>query len=162
MIRSATPTDVPAILQLIRDLAAYERQPDAVKATVEGLTATLFGAAPTAETIVAELDGAAVGMAVFFTNYSTWSGRNGLYLEDLYVRPEARGTGLGKALLARIAQIATGRGHARVDWSVLDWNTPAIDFYRAIGARPQDEWTVYRLDGEALAKLAGDAPTRPE
>ena len=156
-IRPATPADVPAILGLIRDLAAYERQPDAVNATVDGLTATLFGAHPSAEAIIAEAGGAVAGMALFFTNYSTWSGRNGLYLEDLYVRPEARGTGLGKALLARVARIAVGRGCPRVDWSVLDWNAPAIDFYRAIGAKAQDEWTVYRLEGDALARLGGDA-----
>lgn len=161
-IRPATFADVPVILDLIRGLAAYEREPDAVEATVELLTATLIGPAPSAEALVAELGGAVVGVAVFFTNYSTWSGRNGLYLEDFFVTPEARGTGLGKALLVRIARIAVDRGCARVDWSVLDWNQPAIDFYRAIGAKPQDEWTMYRLDGEALAKLGGDAPTPSE
>ncbi len=157
-IRPATPADVPAILQLIVDLAVYEREPDAVKATVAGLTETLFGAAPTAEAIVAEggvaeADGAVLGMALFFTNYSTWSGRNGIYLEDLYVTPDARGSGLGKALLRRLAALAVERGCARLEWSVLDWNAPAIGFYRSIGAVPKDEWTVYRLDGEALARL---------
>ena len=151
MIRPANPADVPVILDLIRGLAAYEREPDAVEATVELLTATLFGSAPSAEALVAELDGGVVGVAVFFTNYSTWSGRNGLYLEDLFVTPEARGTGLGKALLVRLAQIAVERGCARVDWSVLDWNTPAIEFYRSLGAVAKDEWTVFRLDGDALA-----------
>lgn len=152
-IRKATPADIPAILQLIVDLAVYEREPDAVKATVAGLTATLFGPTPSAEAIVAELAGAVVGVALFFTNFSTWSGRNGIYLEDLYVRPEARGTGLGKALLQRLAALAVARGCARVEWSVLDWNAPAIDFYRSLGAVPKDEWTVYRLDGDALARF---------
>ena len=152
-IRPATPADISAILQLIRDLAAYEREPDAVKATVAGLTATLFGPTPSAEAIVAELAGAVVGVALFFTNFSTWSGRNGIYLEDLYVRPEARGTGLGKALLQRLAALAVARGCARVEWSVLDWNAPAIDFYRSLGAVPKEEWTVYRLDGDALARF---------
>ena len=152
-IRPATPADISAILQLIRDLAAYEREPDAVKATVAGLTATLFGPTPSAEAVVAELAGAVVGVALFFTNFSTWSGRNGIYLEDLYVRPEARGTGLGKALLQRLAALAVARGCARVEWSVLDWNAPAIDFYRSLGAVPKEEWTVYRLDGDALARF---------
>ena len=156
-IRPATPADVPAVLQLIRDLAAYEREPDAVKATVEMLTATLFGPTPSAEAIVAEVDGVVVGMALFFTNYSTWSGRNGVYLEDLYVRPEARGAGLGKALLVELARLAVERGCARVEWSVLDWNAPAIAFYCSIGAVPKDEWTVYRLDGDALAALGAAA-----
>ena len=152
-IRPAIPADVPAILQLIVDLAVYEREPDAVKGTVARLTATLFGPTPSAEAIVAEFAGAVVGVALFFTNYSTWSGRNGIYLEDLYVRPEARGTGLGKALLQRLAALAVARGCARVEWSVLDWNAPAIDFYRSLGAVPKDEWTVYRLDGDALARF---------
>jgi GNAT superfamily N-acetyltransferase len=154
-IRPATPADVATILDLIRELAAYEREPDAVKATVESLYGTLFGPTPSAEAIVAEAEGAVVGVALFFTNYSTWSGKNGIYLEDLYVRPEARGTGLGKALLQRLAAMAVARGCARVEWSVLDWNAPAIDFYRALGAVPKDEWTVYRLDGDALAAFGG-------
>ncbi len=154
LIRKATPADVGDILQLIRDLAAYEREPDAVRATVESLYATLFGPTPTAEAIVTESGGEIVGMALYFTNFSTWSGRDGLYLEDLYVRPEARGSGLGKALLQRLARIAVARGCARVEWSVLDWNTPALDFYRSLGARPMNEWTVHRLDGDALATFA--------
>lgn len=153
-IRKAVPSDVATILDLIRDLAVYEREPDAVQATVESLYGTLFGPTPTAEAIVAEIDGEVVGMALFFTNFSTWSGRDGLYLEDLYVKPEARGTGLGKALLQRLARIAVARGCARVEWSVLDWNTPAIDFYRSLGARAMSEWTVHRLDGDALATFA--------
>ncbi len=152
-IRKATPADLGDILQLIRDLAAYEREPDAVQATVESLYGTLFGPTPTAEAIVAEVDGEVVGMALYFTNFSTWSGRDGLYLEDLYVRPEARTTGLGKALLRRIARIAVSRGCARVEWAVLDWNAPAIDFYNSLGARAMSEWTVYRLDGDALARF---------
>ncbi len=153
-IRKATPADLGDILQLIRDLAAYEREPDAVKATVESLYGTLFGPTPTAEAIVAEVDGEIVGVALYFTNFSTWSGRDGLYLEDLYVKPEARGTGLGKALLRRIARIAVTRGCARVEWSVLDWNTPARAFYEALGAKAMSEWTVHRLDGDALAAFA--------
>ena len=157
-IRKATPADLGDILQLIRDLAAYEREPDAVKATVESLYGTLFGPTPTAEAIVAdggdEFGGEVVGVALYFTNFSTWSGRDGLYLEDLYVRPEARGTGLGKALLRRLARIAVARGCARVEWSVLDWNEPAIRFYRSLGAVAKDEWTVYRLDGDALRSFA--------
>lgn len=151
LIRKATPADLGDILQLVRDLAAYEREPDAVKATVESLHGTLFGPTPSAEAIVAEVEGKVVGMALYFTNFSTWSGRNGVYLEDLYVAPEARGTGLGKALLQRLARIAVARGCARVEWSVLDWNTPAIEFYRSLGAVAKDEWTVFRLDGDALA-----------
>lgn len=153
-IRKAVPSDIAIILDLIRDLAAYEREPDAVQATVESLCGTLFGPTPTAEAIVAEVAGEVVGMALYFTNFSTWSGRDGLYLEDLYVRPEARGTGLGRALLQRLARIAVARGCARVEWSVLDWNTPALDFYRSLGAKPMNEWTVHRLDGAALAAFA--------
>ena len=153
-IRKATPADLGDILQLIRDLAAYEREPDAVQATVESLHGTLFGPTPTAEALVAEIDGQVVGMALYFTNFSTWSGRDGLYLEDLYVRPEARGTGLGKALLQRLARIAVARGCARVEWAVLDWNTPAIDFYRSLRAKAMSEWTVHRLDGDALTAFA--------
>lgn len=153
IVRRATVADVAAILALIRDLAAYEREPDAVETTVDMLRATLFGPTPSAEAIVAEVDGAVVGLALYFTSYSTWSGRDGLYLEDLYVTPEARARGLGKALLARIARIAVSRGCARVEWAVLDWNVAAIDFYTSLGAKPKDEWTVYRLDGDALARL---------
>ncbi len=153
-IRPATPTDVPAILQLITDLATYEREPDAVHATVAGLTETLFGPTPHAECVVAEHDGSVAGLALFFTNFSTWSGKPGLYLEDLYVSPSARGTGLGRALLQHLAALAVERGYARFEWSVLDWNEPAIGFYKSLGARPMDEWTVFRLDGDALAKLA--------
>ena len=153
-IRRATAADVGDILRLIRELAAYEREPDAVHATVDSLTATLFGPTPSAEALVAEVDGEVVGLALFFTNFSTWTGRAGLYLEDLYVAPHARGTGLGKALLQRLARIAVGRGCARLEWSVLDWNQPAIDFYRSLGAKAMSEWTVHRLDGAALERFA--------
>ncbi|MBV8971009.1 MAG: GNAT family N-acetyltransferase [Sphingomonadaceae bacterium] len=153
-LRRATAADVGDILRLIRELAAYEREPDAVHATVDSLTATLFGPTPSAEALVAEVDGEVVGLALFFTNFSTWTGRAGLYLEDLYVAPHARGTGLGKALLQRLARIAVGRGCARLEWSVLDWNQPAIDFYRSLGAKAMSEWTVHRLDGAALERFA--------
>ena len=153
-IRPTTPADVPVLMQLIRDLAVYEREPDAVKATEPQLHEALFGTRPVAEAVLAEHDGAAVGMALFFTNFSTWEGRAGLYLEDLFVKPEARGLGIGKALLVHLAGIAVARDYARFEWSVLDWNEPAIGFYEALGARARDEWTVMRVDGDALAKLA--------
>ena len=153
-IRPTTPADVPVLMQLIRNLAVYEREPDAVKATEPQLHEALFGTRPVAEAVLAEHDGAAVGMALFFTNFSTWEGRAGLYLEDLFVKPEARGLGIGKALLVYLAGIAVARGYARFEWSVLDWNEPAIGFYKALGARARDEWTVMRVDGDALAKLA--------
>ena len=155
MIRAATSADIPAIHRLIVELAIYEREPDAVKATHDDLHAALFGARAVAECVLAEVDGVAVGLALFFTNFSTWTGKPGLYLEDLFVMPEARGRGLGKALLVHLAGIAVARGYGRFEWSVLDWNTPAIEFYRALGARPMDEWTVMRVDGAALKALAG-------
>ncbi|MEN9933164.1 MAG: hypothetical protein RIS17_1737 [Pseudomonadota bacterium] len=154
MIRAATPADIPAIHRLIVELAIYEKEPDAVKATHDDLAAALFGARPVAECVLAETAGEAVGMALFFTNFSTWTGKPGLYLEDLFVMPSARGQGLGKALLVHLAGIAVARGYGRFEWSVLDWNAPAIGFYKALGARPMDEWTVMRVDGEALATLA--------
>jgi GNAT superfamily N-acetyltransferase len=155
MIRAATSADIPAIHRLIVELAIYEREPDAVKATHDDLHAALFGPRAVAECVLAEADGVAVGLALFFTNFSTWTGKPGLYLEDLFVMPEARGQGLGKALLVHLAGIAVARGYGRFEWSVLDWNTPAIEFYRALGARPMDEWTVMRVDGAALRALAG-------
>lgn len=154
MIRAATPADIPAIHRLIVELAIYEKEPDAVKATHEDLERALFGARPVAECVLAEVDGQAVGLALFFTNFSTWTGKPGLYLEDLFVMPSARGAGLGKALLVHLAGIAVARGYGRFEWSVLDWNTPAIGFYQALGARPMDEWTVMRVDGDALKALA--------
>ncbi|KLD71534.1 GNAT family N-acetyltransferase [Xanthomonas pisi] len=153
-IRPATPDDVPLLHELITALAIYEREPDAVKATPEDLHASLFGDGATAHALICEQDGQALGFAVYFFNYSTWLGRNGLYLEDLFVRPEARGKGAGLRLLRYLAQLAVQRGCGRFEWSVLDWNQPAIDFYQAVGARPMDGWTVYRLDGERLAAFA--------
>lgn len=154
MIRPATPADVPTILALVRELAAFEREPDAVEATEPMLAQALFGEPPAAEAVVAEEDGATVGFALFFHNFSTWTGRRGLYLEDLYVTPPARGRGVGKMLLRHLAALAVERGCARFEWSVLDWNADAIAFYRSVGAVGMDEWTVQRLSGEALARLA--------
>jgi len=153
-IRTTTEADVPVILRLIRDLATYERAPDAVVATEAGLREVLFGAKPSAEVLLALENGEPVGFAVFFHNFSTWLGRPGLYLEDLFVRPEERGKGYGRALLERLAQIAQERGCGRMEWAVLDWNDPAIEFYRKLGAAPMDEWTVFRLTEEGIAKLA--------
>jgi GNAT superfamily N-acetyltransferase len=153
-IRTTTEADVPVIRELIRDLATYERAPDAVVATEAGLREVLFGAKPAAEVLLALENGEPVGFAVFFHNFSTWLGRPGLYLEDLFVRPEKRGKGYGRALLARLAQIAKQRGCGRMEWAVLDWNDPAIQFYRKLGAQPLDEWTVFRLTEEGIAALA--------
>jgi GNAT superfamily N-acetyltransferase len=154
-VRPATPADVPTILRFVRDLAEYEREPDAVEATEPMLHDALFGTSAAAEAVIAERDGQPIGFALFFHNFSTWKGRRGLYLEDLYVTPEARGSGAGRALLAHLAALALDRGCARFEWSVLDWNAPAIGFYRAIGAVGMEEWTVQRLEGAALARLAG-------
>lgn len=154
-IRSATHADVPTILRFIRELAAYEREPDAVEATEASLALALFGEHPAAEAVIAEDAGVAVGFALFFHNFSTWTGRRGLYLEDLYVTPDARGQGAGRALLAHLARLALDRGCARFEWSVLDWNTPAVEFYRKIGAVPMEEWTIQRVTGDALVNLAG-------
>ncbi|MFI6769579.1 GNAT family N-acetyltransferase [Streptomyces sp. NPDC050355] len=154
MIREATPDDVPVILAMIGELAAYERAPEAAQATEPQLKEALFGAQPAAFALIAEADGAPVGFALWFRNFSTWTGTHGVYLEDLYVRPEARGGGHGKALLAALAKICVDRGYERFEWSVLDWNEPSIGFYRSIGAQPMDEWTVFRLTGEALHDLA--------
>ncbi|WP_084584537.1 GNAT family N-acetyltransferase [Sphingomonas azotifigens] len=155
-IRFATPADVPQILAFVRELADYEREPDAVLATEPMLEAALFGPRPAAEAVIAEsAEGAPLGFALFFQNFSTWTGLPGMYLEDLYVTPAARGAGVGKALLRHLADIAVTRGYARFEWSVLDWNQPAIDFYRAMGAIGMEEWTVQRVTGEALLALAG-------
>ena len=153
-IRPATAADIADIHRLIVELAIYEKEPDAVKATHADLQRALFGDRPVAECLLAEAAGTAVGMALFFTNFSTWTGKPGLYLEDLFVMPSARGAGLGKALLVELARTALARGYARFEWSVLDWNAPAIGFYRALGAKPMDEWTVMRVDGDALTALA--------
>ena len=154
-IRKATEADVPTILGLIRDLAEYERAPDAVVATEAGLRDVLFGAKPSAEVLLALENEEPAGFAVYFFNFSTWLGRPGLYLEDLFVRPEKRGKGYVRALLVRLAQIAQERGCGRMEWAVLDWNDPAIQFYRKLGAQPMDEWTVFRLTEEGIARLAG-------
>ncbi|MGG2458639.1 GNAT family N-acetyltransferase [Streptomyces sp. RGM 3693] len=158
MIREATPDDVPVILTMIGELAAYERVPEAAQATEPQLKEALFGPQPAAFALIAEDAGEPVGFALWFRNFSTWTGTHGVYLEDLYVRPEARGGGHGKALLAALAQICVARGYQRFEWSVLDWNEPSIGFYRSIGARPMDEWTVFRLTGDALHALADTAP----
>jgi GNAT superfamily N-acetyltransferase len=152
-IKPATVTDVPVILRLIRELAEYERAPDEAVATEQQLREVLFGEKPAAEVLLALEGGAAVGFAVYFFNFSTWLGRPGLYLEDLFVRPEVRGKGYGRALLVRLAQIARERGCGRMEWAVLDWNEPAIQVYRKLGATPMDEWTVFRLTRDGIARL---------
>lgn len=157
-IRWATPADIPLILSLVRELAEYERAADQVVATEAGLREHLFGGGkPAAECLIGELDGAPQGFALFFTNFSTWVASTGIYLEDLFVRPAARGRGLGKALLTRVAAIAVERGCRRFDWAVLDWNASAIEFYKSLGAQPLTEWTIFRVTGEALNRLAADA-----
>ena len=150
ILRPAEPGDETVLLELIIELAAYERAADAVEATPERLAKSLFGVHAAAEAVLAERRGSVVGFALFFTNFSTWVGRPGLYLEDLYVRESERGQGVGKALLLHLAAIARERNYGRMEWSVLDWNQPAIDFYRGLGAVAMDDWTVYRLDRAAL------------
>ena len=153
-IRPATADDVPLIRQLIAELAEYERLADAAVATDDGLREQLFSAQPAAEVLIGEVDGEAAGFALFFHNFSTFLGKRGLYLEDLFVRPAFRGSGLGRHLMASLARIAVQRDCGRFKWSVLDWNAPAIGFYRTLGAVGMDEWTVQRLEGEALHALA--------
>jgi len=157
MIRIATPDDVPVIHSLIRELAEYEKALEEARATPEQLHEALFGENPAAYAHIAQDDttGEPVGFSVWFLNFSTWRGVHGIYLEDLYVRPSARGGGHGKALLTELARICVERGYQRLEWSVLNWNKPAIGFYESLGARPQDEWTVYRLTDGALAELGG-------
>jgi GNAT superfamily N-acetyltransferase len=150
-VREARESDIDRIRQLIVDLATYERAAHEVKTTTEQLRVALFGPQPAAYALVAEMDHAVVGFALYFRNFSTWEGVHGLYLEDLYVMPQYRGSGLGKGLLLSLAELAVERGYARLEWAVLDWNQPAIDFYRSLGAVAMDEWTVYRLSGEALS-----------
>jgi len=157
ILRPATRADVPVLVQLIGDLATYEREPDAVEVDEVMLADALFTDAPVVFATVADEDGEVLAMAIHFRNFSTWTGRVGIYLEDLYVRPEARGRGVGRALLVDLARTAAGHGYGRVDWSVLDWNESALAFYRSIGARPLDGWTGYRLDGDALVALAAQA-----
>lgn len=152
----ATERDVPLILQMIRDLAEYERMADLVVATEAGLRDALFGARPDAEVIFAYAGDRPAGFALFFHNFSTFVGCRGLYLEDLFVRPEFRGAGIGKRLLVELARIAVARGCGRLEWSVLDWNEPAIGFYRRLGARPMDDWTIFRVSGDALTRLAAE------
>lgn len=161
VLRPARPGDEPGILACIRELAEYEREPDAVETTEADLTAALFGEHPAVFAHVVERGGAVVGISVWFLSYSTWTGRHGIYLEDLYVRADQRGHGYGQALLRNLAAIAVERGYARVDWAVLDWNAPSIAFYRSLGAFPMDDWTGYRLTGDALVATAtaSAAPT---
>ena len=158
-IRPAAPADVPAIHRFVRDLAAFEQAPDAVQSTEAMLHDALFGPKPAIEALIAERPGggagAAIGFAIFYSTFSTWTGKRGIWLDDLYVTPEARGSGAGAALLQALAGIAVDRGYARFEWWVLDWNTAAIDFYRSKGAVAQDEWTVQRVSGDALVALAG-------
>ena len=153
-IRDVREEDVPAVVGLVHELAEYERAAAECLLTDEQLHAALFGPAPALFGHVAELDGEVVGCALWFLNFSTWQGVHGIYLEDLYVRPEHRGHGFGRALLARLAQVCVERGYARLEWSVLDWNEPALRVYRKLGAVGMDEWTVHRLAGDALAELA--------
>jgi GNAT superfamily N-acetyltransferase len=153
-ISEATEEDVPLILSLIRELAEYEKLSDEVVATEDGLRDSLFGERRYAEVLIAEHGGAPAGFALFFHNFSTFLGKPGLYLEDLYVKPAFRGAGIGKKLLVRLASLAIGRGCGRLEWWVLDWNEPAIGFYRSVGAEPMDDWTVYRVSGSALEDLA--------
>lgn len=154
-IRPAQSGDAATVLRFVRELAEYEREPDAVVATEAMMDEALFGAAPKAEALIAEVDGEAVGFALFFHTFSTWTGRQGIWLEDLYVTPDARGSGAGKALVSAVAGICIDRGCPRFEWWVLDWNEPAIGFYRSIGAEAMDEWTTQRVTGDALVKLAG-------
>lgn len=153
MIRPATPADIPAIHAMIRELAEYEKVPDEAKASPRQLHEALFGPHPAAFAHLAEAAGEPVGFALWFLNFSTWRGVHGIYLEDLFVRPHVRGGGHGKALLTELARICVERGYERLEWSVLNWNEPSIRFYEALGARPQDEWTVYRLTDGALREL---------
>lgn len=157
-IREAGPGDAPTIYRFIRALADYEREPDAVEVTPEILRRQMTTEPPPFGCVVAEWEGVPAGMALFFETYSTWTGRSGLYLEDLFVDEEHRGKGIGNALMVYLAQHAVARGLGRFEWSILDWNEPAIGFYQRLGAVPQDEWTVYRLAGDALARL-GSTPS---
>ncbi|BEU99083.1 GNAT family N-acetyltransferase [Novosphingobium olei] len=161
-IRTATRGDTGLIAELIRALAEYEKLAGEVRFDEAVLAEKLFGARPFAEVVIGEIDGVAQGFALFFHNFSTFEGKPGIYLEDLFVRPEARGSGLGKALLSHLAALAVERDCARLEWSVLDWNEPSIGFYKALGARFMDEWTVMRVDGAALAQLGAGAATLAE
>lgn len=153
-IRKATPEDAGTILHFIRELAIYEKEPDAVVATEQDIAARLFNPETTTEALIGESGGEAVGFAVYFLSFSTWLGRDGLFLEDLYVSPDHRGSGFGKVMLKHLARIAVDRDCGRFEWNVLDWNEPAIRFYETLGAKPQSEWVGYRLEGHALHELA--------
>jgi GNAT superfamily N-acetyltransferase len=152
-VAQATIVDVPLIGTLIRELAAYERDPEAAVATDDDLRSALFGERPAAEVLIARIDGDAVGFALFFHNFSTWTGRRGLYLEDIFVRPEARSVGAGRVLFSALARIAVERGCERIDWAVLEWNELAIGFYHRMGAEMQSDWRIFRLSGDALGRL---------
>jgi GNAT superfamily N-acetyltransferase len=156
-IRAARRDEAPIILQLIKDLAEYEKAPDQVEATEEEILATIFAENPKVFCDLVEVDGDVAGMAIWFLNYSTWQGKHGIYLEDLFVKPEYRGRGYGKALLQHLANICSERGYGRFQWWVLDWNSPAIEFYRSLGAEAMSEWTVYRVSGDPLRRL-GELP----
>ena len=153
-VRPVRPDDVPAVVGLVRELAEYEKALDEVRLTGEQLTGVLFGDSPALYGHVAEHDGEVVGIALWFLNFSTWRGTHGIYLEDLYVSPEHRGTGLGRELLRTLAAVCVERGYSRLEWSVLDWNTPSIEFYEKAGAVAMDEWTVFRLTDDALRDFA--------
>ena len=157
LIREAKVEDIQVIYELIVELAIYEKEPDAVVASVEEIKENLFGTKPVAYCHVAEIDGQVVGIAIWFLNYSTWLGKAGLYLEDLFVKPEFRGSGLGLSLMKTLAQVCVDRGYERFQWWVLDWNEPSINFYKSIGAEAMDEWTVYRLSGSALKSFAASS-----
>ena len=156
-IDPATPSDVPLILDLIRELAVYEKEPGAAQATAAQLHSALFGAKHAAEAVIARLDGEPAGWALWFQNYSTWTGKPGLWLEDLFVRPQYRRNGVGRALLRYLARLCANRDYGRFEWSVLDWNTPALDFYRSLGAQPMSGWTTMRLTGDSLKALSEDS-----
>jgi GNAT superfamily N-acetyltransferase len=156
-VREMLPADVPAVLGMVRELAAYEKAEHEAAMTEDQLHGALFGAAPALFGHVAETgDGEVAGFALWFRNFSTWRGTHGIYLEDLYVRPEHRGSGFGRELLRTLAEVCVARGYSRLEWSVLDWNAPSIDFYKAAGAVPMDEWTVFRLSDDALPRFAAD------
>ena len=157
-IRTATIVDVQIILELIRALATYERAPNEVTATEDQLVDVLFGKKPAAEVLLAFEDDIPIGFAVFFHNFSTWLGRPGLYLEDLFVKPEHRGKGYGRALLVHLGKIAHERGCGRMEWAVLNWNEPAVEFYKKLGAKPLDEWKIFRLNREGIARLVEAGP----
>ena len=155
-IRLAQPSDVEDIHRLIYELAVYEKAPEEMVATIDQINTSLFNANPVAFCHVAEVDGKVVGIALWFLNYSTWLGKPGIYLEDLFVQPEYRGHGIGKGFMQTLAALCVERGYERFQWWVLDWNTPSIDFYESFGAVPMDEWTVFRLSGDALRKFASE------